>query len=72
MICILLAGALVCWLVARWSTLLAKWLALLAVVADFILIAGLWMKHTAASDVGILAVLFSLPHPQWLRKQYWS
>jgi NADH-quinone oxidoreductase subunit M len=45
MISILLLGGLLCWLVARWSIVLVKWIALLAVAVDFIIICNLWMQH---------------------------
>ena len=45
MICILLSGGLLCWLVAQRSPALCKWIALLAVGIDFILICNLWMQH---------------------------
>ena len=45
MICVLLAGGLLSWAIARWNTQLAKWIALVAVIIDFIIIANFWMQH---------------------------
>jgi NADH-quinone oxidoreductase subunit M len=47
MICILLIGGLLSWLVARWNNQLAKWIALIAVIIDFIIICNLWMQQQA-------------------------
>ncbi len=52
MIIILMAAAILSWLVARFSETLAKWISLLAVVADILIIASLWLQHTST---GILS-----------------
>lgn len=43
-ISILLIGGIVCWLTARRSDTLTKWIALAAVLVDFILITSLWWQ----------------------------
>ncbi|MEJ7679748.1 MAG: hypothetical protein WKG06_18215 [Segetibacter sp.] len=49
MISILMAGGLLSWLVGQWNNVLAKWIALLAVLIDFAITANLWMQHSGAS-----------------------
>src|SRR5687767_1342732 len=48
MICILSIGGLLCWLISRWNSLLAKWIALIAVIIDFIIICNLWIQQQAS------------------------
>jgi NADH-quinone oxidoreductase subunit M len=48
MICILLIGGLLCWLISRWNSQLAKWIALIAVIIDFIIICNLWIQQQAS------------------------
>jgi NADH-quinone oxidoreductase subunit M len=52
MISILLIGGLLCWLVAKWNIALVKWIALLAVLIDFVLICSIWLreKYMTGSD----------------------
>jgi NADH-quinone oxidoreductase subunit M len=50
MICILLIGGILSWLVSRWNNQLAKWIALVAVIIDFIIICNLWMQQQASSS----------------------
>ncbi len=45
MICILLIGGLLCWLVSRWNNQLVKWIALIAVCIDFVIICSLCMQQ---------------------------
>ena len=52
MISILLIGGLLCWLTARWNTALVKWIALSALLLDFILIIQLWIQYQGASLPG--------------------
>ena len=51
-ISILLIGGLLCWLAARWNPASVKWIALLAVLIDFVLICNIWLreKYTSGSD----------------------
>ena len=51
MISILLIGGLLSWIASRWNSQLAKWIALVAVIIDFILICNLWFG-TAGSLTG--------------------
>lgn len=48
MICILLIGGLLSWLVSRWNIQVAKWVALIALLIDFIIICNLWMQQQAS------------------------
>ena len=48
MVCILLIGGLLSWLVSRWNNQLAKWIALIAVIIDFIIICNLWIQQQAS------------------------
>jgi len=48
MIGILLLGGLLCWLVAQRSTAFCKWIALLAVMADFVIICCLFWQYKGA------------------------
>jgi len=52
MISILLIGGALCWLAAQWNSVLVKWIALLAVLIDFILICNLWLQYHGASVSG--------------------
>ena len=51
MIGILLTGGMLCWLLARWSSALSKWIALLAVVSDFTIICYLWLKYKDVTNI---------------------
>ena len=57
-IVILLAAGVLAWFLARWSTLAARWISLLAVCADFIL--GLWLWFRNFHQVSLV------PHSSWL------
>ena len=48
MICILLIGGALSWLIARWNSQFAKWIALVAVLIDFIIICNLWIQQQAS------------------------
>lgn len=49
MICVLLLGGVLCWLVAQRSPVMAKWVALLAVITDFVILCYWWLQHKNAS-----------------------
>ena len=51
-ICILLLGGLLCWLLAKWSAVLSKWIALLAVVIDFVIVCYWWLQYKNVSPAG--------------------
>jgi NADH-quinone oxidoreductase subunit M len=53
LIVILLLGGLLCWLVARKSPSLVRWVALVTVLIDFILVAGLWIQYQGRADVTV-------------------
>lgn len=42
---ILLVSGLLCWLVAKWNTFLAKWIAVAALLSDLFLIMSVWLNH---------------------------
>jgi NADH-quinone oxidoreductase subunit M len=50
MICILLAGGILCWLTAQRSAALAKWIALLTVTADLVIACWLFRVYQAFPD----------------------
>lgn len=55
LIVILLLGGLLCWLVGRKNALVARWVALITMLIDLVLVIGLWIQHrdqaeTTASD----------------------
>jgi NADH-quinone oxidoreductase subunit M len=50
MICILLAGGILCWLIAQRSPVLAKWTALLTVTADLLMACWLFRVYQAFPD----------------------
>src|SRR6185503_4116602 len=50
MISILLIGGLLCWLVVKWNIALVKWIALLAVLIDFVLICNIWLGEKHMTD----------------------
>jgi len=52
MILILLVGGILSWLAAKWSALLSKWIALLAVVADFSLVGYWWFQFQGPAPAG--------------------
>jgi len=52
MICILLLGGILCWLLAKWNAVLSKWIALLAVVIDFVIVCYWWLQYKNASAAG--------------------
>jgi NADH-quinone oxidoreductase subunit M len=49
MIIILLAAGVLCWLTAKWNHTFAKWIALMAVLIDFILIVSVWWQKRMES-----------------------
>jgi NADH-quinone oxidoreductase subunit M len=53
LIVILLLGGLLCWLVARKSASLVRWVALVTVLVDFILVAGLWIQYQDRAGVTV-------------------
>ena len=53
MISILLIGGLLCWLAAQWNTAVVKWIALFALLLDFIFIIQLWFQYQGTSLPGV-------------------
>ncbi|HSB76008.1 MAG TPA: NADH-quinone oxidoreductase subunit M [Terriglobales bacterium] len=62
LIAILLAGGVACWIVARWSAAVCRWLALAAIVADLVLSLVLWIRHYPVN---------LLPTQDWLLQVNW-
>jgi NADH-quinone oxidoreductase subunit M len=52
MLGILLVAGLICWLVAKWNTALTKWIALLAVATDLVLICSVLYQHPITTVSG--------------------
>lgn len=48
LISVLLLGGLLCWLLGRWNETAVRWVALLAVLVDLILIGSIWIVQSAA------------------------
>jgi len=44
-ICILLIAGLLSWITSRWNSQVGKWIALVAVIIDFIIVANLWLRN---------------------------
>jgi NADH-quinone oxidoreductase subunit M len=63
LIAILLAGGVLAWLSARWSPLLARWIALAAVALDLVLALVLWARHFDRSAL--------LGRGSWLEEVNW-
>ncbi|MFB3917127.1 MAG: proton-conducting transporter membrane subunit [Terriglobales bacterium] len=64
LIAILLIAGVAAWLVARWNTAAARWIALLATAADFIIGLVLWVRY-----YGQLSLL---PHNNWIEQVDWN
>ena len=52
MIGVLLTGGLLCWLMAKWNAALTRWIALLAVLTDFVLMCNVWMQQKSSVGTG--------------------
>ncbi len=52
MICLLLLGGAICWLAAQWSPRLSKWIALVAVLSDFVLLCTWWLRGGKGNPAG--------------------
>lgn len=48
LVSVLLVGGVLCWLAAHWNPLVVKWVALLAVLLDLLLVIGLWLSYGEA------------------------
>jgi NADH-quinone oxidoreductase subunit M len=64
LIAILLVGGVAAWLVARWSALAARSIALGATVADFVITLVVWLRH-----YGQLSLL---PEGNWIEQVDWT
>ena len=45
MIVVLLTGGLLCWLVEKWNIVVVRWIALLALLIDFVLVCNIWLQE---------------------------
>ncbi|MDI3320968.1 complex I subunit 4 family protein [Pinibacter soli] len=45
LIVVLLSGGMLCWLIARWNPMAAKWIALFAVLADLAILMNIWLQY---------------------------
>jgi NADH-quinone oxidoreductase subunit M len=64
LIAILLLAGFLAWLVAHWSATAARWVALAATVADFIIGLVLWVRNYGE--------LTLVPHNHWIEQLDWS
>jgi NADH-quinone oxidoreductase subunit M len=49
LISVLLVGGLLCWLLGRWIGSAVRWVALLTVLVDLVLVSNLWVQQSATS-----------------------
>lgn len=63
-IAILLVAGLIAWLAARWSVAAARWIALAATIADFVIGVVLWLKHYRELSL--------IPHNSWIEQFDWN
>ncbi|MGE5207064.1 MAG: NADH-quinone oxidoreductase subunit M [Chlamydiota bacterium] len=61
-IAILLLGGIACWVTARWSAALCRWIALAATAADFLLSIVLWIRNYPVN---------LLPQQNWFAQVNW-
>lgn len=54
-ILILMLGGLLSWLAARWNVLLARWIAVVAVLIDLLLALAIWWRHPFPGDAQWIA-----------------
>jgi len=64
LIAILLVGGLVTWFAARWSAVIARWIALVATTADFVIGLVLWIRHYDQLSI--------LPNNNWIEQVDWN
>ncbi len=65
MIGILMVAGLLSWLVSRWNIHASKWISLIAVTVDFILVCNLWAQHSGNIPIGGSAWLIDY-HIKWI------
>ena len=64
LIAILLLAGVLAWLAARWSATAARWIALLATIADFIIGLVLWLRDDRRLSL--------LPNHNWIEQLDWN
>lgn len=64
LIVILLAAGVLAWIAGHWSALASRWIALVAVCADFVLGLGIWVQ--SANQVSFVE------QPAWIRQLEWN
>jgi NADH-quinone oxidoreductase subunit M len=52
LILILLIGGILSWIVSRWDTIAARWIAVISVGADFVITVGVWLTRGVVSQAG--------------------
>jgi NADH-quinone oxidoreductase subunit M len=61
-----MTAGLFCWLLARWNISLVKWIALIAVLIDFVLICSLWSQHSSTSLINSTNAWFINYQVNWI------
>ncbi len=64
LITILLAGGVAAWMIARWSVLAARWIALVATLADFVITLVVWLRHYGQFSIVVQG--------NWLEQLDWA
>jgi len=64
LIAILFIAGILAWLAARWSAAAARWIALAATAADFIIDLIVWLRHYGEISL--------LPHNRWIEELDWN
>lgn len=47
LIIILMIGGLLAWLVGKWSSYACRWISLITLIIDFIIIISIWISYSA-------------------------
>jgi NADH-quinone oxidoreductase subunit M len=58
---VLFVGGILAAVVAKWSTVMSRWIALAATIIDFILTLSVWMQHDPTAQNGRWIIDFSAP-----------
>ena len=64
LIAILFVAGILAWLAARWNAAAARWIALAATAADFIIGLIVWLRHYGEISL--------LPHNRWIEQLDWN
>jgi len=63
---LLMAGGFLSWIVGRWRAVAAKWVALVAVVAAFVILVVFWGMHSPTADLTTAGVWLAAYHIKWI------